>query len=72
MVPNDENEFVPIRRVTQLRVCLDYQKRKKEKRKKRVHLDERTLNGLNEFDEFCFKVYECSDLYKEKMKEYHD
>ena len=30
------------------------------------------LNGLNEFDEFCFKAYESSSIYKRKMKMYHD
>ena len=30
------------------------------------------LNGLNELDEFRPKAYECSTLYKEKMKKYHD
>ena len=33
---------------------------------------ERRLNGLNELDEFRLKTYESSDLYKEKMKKYHD
>ncbi|XP_069151913.1 uncharacterized protein [Solanum lycopersicum] len=32
---------------------------------------EQRLNGLNELDEFLLKVYESSNLYKEKMKKYH-
>ena len=27
---------------------------------------------MNEFDDFLLKAYESSDLYKEKMKKYHD
>ena len=50
---------------------MDYRKRYK-RRKKRVHLDEQRLNGLNELDEFFLKAYECSALYKEKLKKYHD
>ncbi|XP_049414686.1 uncharacterized protein LOC125877436 [Solanum stenotomum] len=30
------------------------------------------MNELNELDEFCLKEYECSALYKENMKKYHD
>ncbi|XP_016540803.2 uncharacterized protein LOC107841372 [Capsicum annuum] len=30
------------------------------------------LRQLNEIDEFCLSVYEREDLYKEKMKKYHD
>ena len=26
---------------------------------------------MNEFDDFLLKAYESSDLYKEKMKKYH-
>ena len=33
---------------------------------------EQRLTGLNELDEFFLKAYECSALYKEKMKKYHD
>ena len=33
---------------------------------------EQRLNGLNDIDEFSLKEYECSPLYKEKMKKYHD
>lgn len=27
---------------------------------------------MSELDEFCLKAYENSDLYKEKMKKFHD
>ncbi|XP_049410664.1 uncharacterized protein LOC125873858 [Solanum stenotomum] len=30
------------------------------------------LNELNELDEFLLKAYESQNLYKEKMKKYHD
>ena len=30
------------------------------------------LNMLNDLDEFREKFYECSALYKEKIKKYHD
>ena len=33
---------------------------------------EQRLNGLNDHDEFFFKAYESSALYKEKIKKYHD
>ena len=33
---------------------------------------EQILNGLNELDKFLLKAYECSVLYKENMKKYHD
>ena len=33
---------------------------------------EQRLTGLNELDEFRLKAYECSALYKENMKKYHD
>ncbi|XP_069144349.1 uncharacterized protein [Solanum lycopersicum] len=33
---------------------------------------EQRLTRLNELDEFRLKAYERSDLYKEKMKKYHD
>ena len=33
---------------------------------------EQRLSGLNKLDEFRLEAYESSDLYKEKMKKYHD
>ena len=33
---------------------------------------EQRLNGLNELDKFRLKEYKNSNLYKEKMKKYHD
>ena len=33
---------------------------------------EQRLNGLNDLDEFRFKTYENSAIYKEKMKNYYD
>ena len=32
---------------------------------------EQRVTWLNELDELCLKAYECSALYKEKMKNYH-
>ncbi|PHT38196.1 hypothetical protein CQW23_21769 [Capsicum baccatum] len=32
----------------------------------------RRLEQLNEMDEFCLQAYERSDLYKERVKKYHD